>query len=292
MKITKIALTFAAIAAIAIAENSFAGQEFNEDFEQQGYLEVIVSRAQELGQKAISPFQAGYGYTDEEKATAKRMIKELKKQKDEAQSDYEVARNKIIDPVKRNALKEDYKAMLTTLDDQIYQQQLIIGKKWSMQRKLLWAAVGVGSFALGVMLVNQYVNAALARAEISARERIVLAIELKSLQQELHKVQENAEKHHMAVVYDNNIKQAEVTCAKAIHETTKNSYWDCFWSIITGAEDEIEARLKIIDLNIQKSQEGIDHMEKIVGMIAVENKKAEMIIEEQLENLVNGRPLN
>lgn len=126
--------------------------------EEQGYLEYLVSGAQSLGQRALAPFKAGYGYTDEEKAVAQRMIKGFNKQKEEIERDYEVAQKKEKAPAKRAELQERYEAIISQLDEQIYQQELIVGQKWSTQRKLFWAAVGAGAVAAGATLGGQYLN--------------------------------------------------------------------------------------------------------------------------------------
>lgn len=291
MKITKIALVFAAIGAITLTDNGFAAQEFDENFEQQGYLQVFATKAQELGKKAISPFQAGYGYTDEEKVAAKHTIKELKKQKNEIISHYETVRHDVTDSVERHDLKKSYNQAVTMLDDQIYQQQLITGKKWSLQRKLLWTAMGAGTFALSIILVNLYVNALLAQAEKSAQEKMVLAIELKSLQYEAQKAQAG---YQMVQEQSQNRKQAlqiEAIKAKEIRETLENSYFDQFLLIITGKTQQIDNELNSLDQQIQESQALEDAVQWQAKKGIASAEEIEKIAEKELENLVNSRPL-
>jgi len=127
---------------------------------EQSYLNYFTSGAQSLASRALAPFKAGYGYTEEEKELAKKTIKGLKKQKEQLTADYEKARKVAPDYTARVDLKKRYDAITTELDNEIYQQQLITGEVMSTQRKLFWAAVVTGGAVAGLAALSSQQKAA------------------------------------------------------------------------------------------------------------------------------------
>ncbi len=118
---------------------------------QESSLSSFVSGSKDLGMRALAPFKSGYGYTEEQKAIAQRIIDGLMEQQARLTKDYEEAKkNSQLTPIERVNLKKRYETIIAELNDEIYQQQLITGDAMSTQRKLFWAAVATGAAVAGM----------------------------------------------------------------------------------------------------------------------------------------------
>ena len=122
---------------------------------EQGYFNRFAEGAQYLGSQIIAPFRSGYGYTQEEKEIALRVIKELVEQQKELIKNYEKEiSKKNITFHRRHTLRNHYEEIMDLLDNEIYQQQLITGDAMSIKRKLFWAAVAAGAVVAGAKLLS------------------------------------------------------------------------------------------------------------------------------------------
>jgi len=121
--------------------------------EEQSYLSSFVSGAQDLGSRAIAPFKAGYGYTEEQKKIAQQVIDGLMEQQSQLTKDYEKALQAKLTPVERDILKDRYNSIIAQLNEDIHQQQLITGAAMSTERKLFWGAVAAGAVVAGMYLL-------------------------------------------------------------------------------------------------------------------------------------------
>lgn len=121
---------------------------------QENYVRSFMSVAKNLGSGALAPFKSGYGYTQEQKETASKVIDGLVEQQEQLTKDYQKAIKAKLTPVEREILKERYEKISADLNDEIYQQELITGAVMSMQRKLFWAAVAAGAAVAGIYLLT------------------------------------------------------------------------------------------------------------------------------------------
>lgn len=110
-----------------VATSCFAGKY---DY----YFDMITPSTNSVLGRLVAPFQAGYFYTDEQKEAARKRIVELKKEQKMVRDS-----NRFIPD--KDRLKE--------IENKIYEQQLITGEAWSMQRKAALATVALlGASAL------------------------------------------------------------------------------------------------------------------------------------------------
>ena len=105
----------------------------------QGYFSRFSTQANDLLAKAIAPLQAGYGFTDQQKADAKKAIEKL-----------EAERKQILVALSTSAQPFTLQRRLKEINDELYQQKLITGQVWSRQRKIvLGLLASAGAVALG-----------------------------------------------------------------------------------------------------------------------------------------------
>jgi hypothetical protein len=105
----------------------------------QGYFSRFSSQAYDVIGKAIAPLQAGYGFTDQQKADASATIAKL-----------EAERKQILVALSTSAQPFTLQRRLKEINDELYQQKLITGQVWSKQRKIvLGLLASAGAVALG-----------------------------------------------------------------------------------------------------------------------------------------------
>ncbi len=104
---------------------------------QTSYLNQLTTGMYAIGARAVAPFKAGYGYTQEEKNIARAIIKQLELQ-----------------------LKDETDPLTTQLiDNEIHKQQLITGDVMSANRRLFWGTVAVaGALAAGLWGYNRFMG--------------------------------------------------------------------------------------------------------------------------------------
>ena len=116
---------------------------------QEGYTQKMLTGIRSIGESALAPFKAGYGYTEQEKAIARAIIEELTKQLKMQRLQY-AEKMMTATQEEKNKLNEELEALSKQFEKEIMQQQLVTGEAMSLNRRLFWGAVGLaGAVALG-----------------------------------------------------------------------------------------------------------------------------------------------
>src|SRR5438477_7993840 len=107
-----------------------------------GYLNHFSAGMYNLGVRALAPFRAGYGYTEEEKEIAQAVIVQLEKQLKIITQQYksraaQIAKN----PQKAVKIRNIFELEAQHIYNALYEQKIITGEVMSTNRKLFWGAV-------------------------------------------------------------------------------------------------------------------------------------------------------
>src|SRR5204862_1670674 len=103
-----------------VSSIAYAKQELKEIITQavqkveteQGYLDYFVSGVKNIGTKIMAPFKTDYGYTQQDKDIADKIISGLTEQQDKLTKEYTKLSNK-----KRAAVKSSYEALISELNN-------------------------------------------------------------------------------------------------------------------------------------------------------------------------------
>lgn len=134
-------------------------QKIEKDVAPEGYWSKFVAGAKNVGSGIASLFATGTG-TEEEKETARQVIKGLTEQEVKVTEKYALLQKDL--PLAEQAqLKARYEAIVAQFEAALYAQQLITGdmKSSMIKRSLLLGAAAAGTVAAGVMLKNKYFGA-------------------------------------------------------------------------------------------------------------------------------------
>lgn len=118
----------------------------------EGYLSQLMSGVKNVGTGFLERMQSWYGYTEDEKELARKIIDGLEQQKVEITHKY-VPFLKGLTGDKRDTLKKRYRAVVVLLDAEIRQQKYITGEEMSLKKKLLW---GTAAATVAGVLAHKY----------------------------------------------------------------------------------------------------------------------------------------